>query len=863
MTFLNWAMLAGLAAAAIPIIIHLLNRRKAELVDWGAMRFLLESLAARNRRIRIEEIVLMVVRCLALALLALAMALPYVTLESSVPLALVLPAILGSVICLAVAGVVWMTNPRTRWALLAASAVLLAGALGASINEKLRQDRRWSWGGVEKDVAIVIDGSMSMTLKVDGQTSFERAIQEAHAVAAACRTADGISVILAGSVPQTFISTPTADRKEVTAVLGKLVATKGSMRVLEALNAATAALAEGRNPAKKIVLITDGQSVGWDLKNEARWRHLAAGLKALPTPPQIICRALPLPERYRNVTVADLGFSRRVVGTDRPVKIDVKVMNTGSGMMKPAAVELSVDGGQPRSEIVGEIKPEAVETIQFEHRFDKPGPHLVSARVICEDDLAGDNGAERALNVLDRLPVLIIDGAPAPGTLDGASSFIEIALTPRTDESPPAAAPPAAPPGGEAEGDVQFLVQPTVVGAAEAKAVKNLGDYRLVILANVPQLPAQTALDLARFVRDGGGLLIAPGDRAQPAFYNAWTGLAGEAILPAPLRERRTLGEAPAHLALNTFNHPALALFTDPEKTDASAGLVWACWATEPNTRDPAVRVGGLLDSGDAAFIERRVGKGYVVQTAMCFDRRDTNLRTLKCFVPLVHELAAYLAAPTMLESNVQPGGEMTVELATGAAGTKTPVEKDVRALQDLLAKVGPVEVVTPSERRLPATMALGDRVLRASFTGTQEPGLYRVLVPRAVVERYGLVSDKKGTPFVVLGEVGESRLAALTDADFQEAAKEVPFVRVNSTEAMAAAVAERTLGQPIWKYLAIAVLVALVCEIALTRWIATERRTHVKQEVRFSDTGPGARTFAVGPGAMARSREPSSVAGP
>ena len=48
MTFLNYIMLIGLAAVAIPILIHLLNRHKAKLVEWGAMRFLLASLASRT-----------------------------------------------------------------------------------------------------------------------------------------------------------------------------------------------------------------------------------------------------------------------------------------------------------------------------------------------------------------------------------------------------------------------------------------------------------------------------------------------------------------------------------------------------------------------------------------------------------------------------------------------------------------------------------------------------------------------------------------------------------------------------------------------------------------------------------------------
>ncbi len=36
----NPLMLLGLLGVAIPIIIHLLNRRRAVTVDWGAMQFL-------------------------------------------------------------------------------------------------------------------------------------------------------------------------------------------------------------------------------------------------------------------------------------------------------------------------------------------------------------------------------------------------------------------------------------------------------------------------------------------------------------------------------------------------------------------------------------------------------------------------------------------------------------------------------------------------------------------------------------------------------------------------------------------------------------------------------------------------------
>src|SRR5205809_3419464 len=74
--FLNPWMLLGLSALAIPPIIHLLNRRRYEVVDWGAMQFLQVSEATR-RRLLIEEILLMLVRMGLIGLLVLALAAPF------------------------------------------------------------------------------------------------------------------------------------------------------------------------------------------------------------------------------------------------------------------------------------------------------------------------------------------------------------------------------------------------------------------------------------------------------------------------------------------------------------------------------------------------------------------------------------------------------------------------------------------------------------------------------------------------------------------------------------------------------------------------------------------------------------------
>ena len=73
---LNIAMLAGLAGVALPVVIHLLSRRRDPVVDWGAMQFL--ELGPRSRRrINLADQLLMLARMALIGLVALAMARPF------------------------------------------------------------------------------------------------------------------------------------------------------------------------------------------------------------------------------------------------------------------------------------------------------------------------------------------------------------------------------------------------------------------------------------------------------------------------------------------------------------------------------------------------------------------------------------------------------------------------------------------------------------------------------------------------------------------------------------------------------------------------------------------------------------------
>jgi len=145
MTFLMWPLLIGLAGISIPVIIHLLHRQRTEPVLWGAMQFLRASRLQMKRKRKVENWVLMAVRILAIALLALALARPRVARSTFLPQAL---------------------------------------------------------AGGEIDVAIVLDHSLSTGRMSNGQTVFERGVALTERALDQLRPASTLSVILAEHRPR-------------------------------------------------------------------------------------------------------------------------------------------------------------------------------------------------------------------------------------------------------------------------------------------------------------------------------------------------------------------------------------------------------------------------------------------------------------------------------------------------------------------------------------------------------------------------------------------------------------------------------------------------------------------------------------
>ena len=72
MTFVHPGLLLGALLFGVPLIIHLLNRQRYKRRDWAAMHFLIAAYKKQRRRMRAENLILLLLRCLIPIILAIA-----------------------------------------------------------------------------------------------------------------------------------------------------------------------------------------------------------------------------------------------------------------------------------------------------------------------------------------------------------------------------------------------------------------------------------------------------------------------------------------------------------------------------------------------------------------------------------------------------------------------------------------------------------------------------------------------------------------------------------------------------------------------------------------------------------------------
>ena len=161
MSFMNPLLLLAALGIALPILAHLLNRQQVKRTDWAAMQFLNRNLRVRSRQIRLRDLLLLVLRCLALLFLVLALARP-----------------------------VWR---------------------GGVAN--------WIPGEARAGVVIALDASFSMAHGGADASRFEQALDHVEVISTNMRAGDPLSLILLGGNDEVLIRNMAFDRERFAALL--------------------------------------------------------------------------------------------------------------------------------------------------------------------------------------------------------------------------------------------------------------------------------------------------------------------------------------------------------------------------------------------------------------------------------------------------------------------------------------------------------------------------------------------------------------------------------------------------------------------------------------------------------------------
>ncbi|MCI0684566.1 MAG: BatA and WFA domain-containing protein [Gemmataceae bacterium] len=735
--FLNLALFAGMAALAIPPIIHFLNRRRHDVVDWGAMQFLLVS-PAKRRRFMIEDIILMALRMGLIAILVLAFAAPYV------------------------------------------SGLLVAG-----------------WSRPPRDTVLVLDGSYSME-QTDGTapSPWQQArawcdnwLKQAHA-------GDRVALLLAAKPPQPVVGELTADTALVREMLDQLSRPAGNADWPRSVSDAWNLLRDhGQAGRRDIIVIADRQKLGWaDPATVTQWQALGRSWQTESTAltddprfaaPRVWAVTLGNDRAGPGMRLGPLQATRTLIGAGQRLRFTTALhwQNHDAPQVKSLRAtvgESSIDVALPkRFDGKSGRAP-----ITFDHRFAATGMHLVSVALEPADGadmLPADNRQDLAIEVVQELPVLLIDGDKQVSARS-ATFYLMKAFADPADKT-----------------KVSFIV-PRVASHhdldPDSMLAKAHAPPRVVVLADVPRLTAPQLAGLTRYVEDGGGLFIFLGPRADPAFYNAHLYRDGQGLLPARL-ERIEMAKSDRAVTLDVkrFLHPALELFREePQCTLGHAGYTrW--WKATAETHGRGVPV-ALFANDELWLIERAYGQGRVLLSTLPMDHTwDGHLPKTWEFPVLAHEIMFALADVRSGAFNLVPGQPLRIQPATRDPWA-TPVS---------------IMLLKPDGKAATRTAAAWP----FDWGAPGPPGVYQVQV-----------ASGPRWPVVVHADSRESDLTPATDEERRRVAESLPLryldPDLDQEQLPEDAGADQT--QEVWWVFLIGVMALMCGELWLTRRMALAR---------------------------------------
>ncbi len=525
--------IAGLLAAAAPILIHLLNRRRFRLVPWAAMDFLRLAMQRSRRVLQLRDLLLLVLRVLAVVLFGLALARPYFAQGGDGGWFFLVWIGLAAVAAFAAA--LWATlSTRTSARKLGVGAALGAALLAAwgifAFSQRTVESNEGLASNQEPVHAIlVVDNSLSMGRQQLNRTLLDLAKSRAAELVDRLPRGSRISVLPACGPRSQFSSEPFRTRQDALEAIAaiRLVDRRAGLAQVASL-ALEAQQTVPDLPAKRVIVFSDQQQIDWS----------RASLSTLSDLQDVqVVQLAPIAEQDNNAWVADLRLRDGVADVESTSAILVTVAYEGPDPRRDVQVTLAADGVTVASQTI-DLQPGQRQVLEFAHKFDvpvepgRPAYSLVAAS-ISSDQLPEDDYRPLVVPVLAALPVVFIDQHGGPGedpqrNRVGETYALRRLLAPVTSRE-------------QAQRELVHVRHATfdhlmrsVGGPAESFSAP-LDDARLVVVAGVNRPTTEAVSLLRQYVLQGGQLVIAAGADFDAA---AWQELAwqdGAGILPLPL----------------------------------------------------------------------------------------------------------------------------------------------------------------------------------------------------------------------------------------------------------------------------------------------------------------------------------------
>jgi hypothetical protein len=582
--------------------------------------------------------------------------------------------------------------------------------------------------GGTRSIVLVLDNSASMGYTENGQTLLDRARNSARELLDGLGANDTVSVVLAGrreSGPEVlYEKKPTPELGDVLQAINTVPVAALGTDLIGAVSKAEEILHASEASSKEVYVLSDMQKSGLP-EPEADTSSQSSSEIAF-----FFVRFHPQSVANLAVTAVQYDTGRPMVG--EPFEIRPKVIAQGAPPQS-GDVRLYVDGQKVGERPMTRFLNGPPADRHLEHTFSKPGWHSGYVE-IHDETLTLDNRRYFAMEVLDRFPVLAVNGAPSQISRLDELFFLKAALT------------------ASAEG--KSSIELTTASPAEVAGL-DLAKYPVVILANVASLSNAAVEKLEDYVDRGGSLLICLGDKVNAAFYNQHLIAASRpngGLLPGRLLTIEGKADGPESFATIShvdYDHRALAKFQNPRFATLAGVTFRALWKVEPG-EGAAVLM--QASTGAPLLCEKTYGKGKVMLFTSTCDRDWTNFPVRPVYLLWTHKLITYLAQQHGRLQEFYVTGDWVPVPYSHMEGMPPAVVDKYDPEKNTFRPLGPAAATDDPDQPL-------------VFKATTQPGIYRL----------GSPEKKEDSPLVAINLPGyESNLTYLDDV-FENPATDVP----------------------------------------------------------------------------------------